>query len=190
LNRTVPATFFVAATLGIVAFARGDAPPPCLETITPANVTVKAGSSLSLVYQFQNPTIPGYPGYTDNITVAPIPTTDFYGSAGTAGGEFAELSSFPGDQVSIGPGQDAQFTLNFTTTGCDMGNSETWQFTMPQISYTWSASGVGNMPVENFGTPTVTLYETPEPSTLYLVGALSLCLCVLAWIWRRQPAPT
>ncbi len=168
--------------------ARGDSPPPLMYLYPPANVTIREGSPLSLVYEFQNASSSPYP-FTDSITVAPIPTTDFFGPNGAAEGEFAELDAFAGYQATIGPGQYAQFTLNFTTTGSDYGDGDTWQLHMPPISYSWSVSGMGSLPVwDSFGQPTVTLYQSPvpEPSTLGLFGAM--LLCGLTWIWRRRPA--
>jgi hypothetical protein len=176
--RTAGIFFVLAFLLWLAHSARGDAPPPELYTITPSNPTIRAGTPLSVVYQFYNPSDNRYP-YTDNVTVAPIPKTDFYGPQGAAAGESAELAEFPGYQASIGPGQYGQFTLDFTT-GFDDGNSASWQFSTPPISYTWSVPTIGDMYPSAFGTPTVTLYETPEPSTLGLLGVAILCLLARA----------
>jgi len=121
-----------------------------------------------------------------NINVAPIPATDYCGPLGAAGGEFAELAAFPGYQTTLGPGQSGQFTLPFATTGIDDGNSGTWQFSMPQVSF---SCDLGGTPIwcepSSFGTPTVTLVETPEPSTLALLGVAGGCAVALAWRRRR-----
>ena len=182
--RTAGILLVLVFVLWMTPSARGDAPPPELYTITPSNPTIRAGTPLSVVYQFYNPSDNRYP-YTDNVTVAPIPTTDFPSPQGAAAGEYAELAAFPGYQASIGPGQYGQFTLDFTTTGADDGNSASWQFSMPPISYTWSVPTIGDMNPSAFGTPTVTLYETPEPSTLGLLGVAILCLLARARGRRR-----
>jgi len=179
--RAARALSFLVFTLGMVPVVRADAPPPELYTISPGSMSVHEGSPLSMVYEFYNP----FP-YTVSVDVAPIPTTDFYGPLGAAGGEVAELTSFSGYNASIGPGQYGQFTLPFTTTGIDEGNSASWQFSMPQVSYTCSSTygAFSGMP---FGTPTLTIYQTPEPSTLCLLGAAAVC--VTAYVWRK-PGPS
>jgi hypothetical protein len=184
LAHVATASFFFVFTLCALPSARGDAAPiPTLITTTPSNVTLQEGTPLSMVYQFYNPSSNRY---IDNVAVAPIPRTNFYGPGGGATGEFADLASFPGYVAAIGPGQYGQFTLHFITTGIDDGNSASWQLSMPQVSYSWSTSITDSSSLPPFGTPTLTFYETPEPSTLAFLAAGAIGL--IGYRWRRRAA--
>jgi hypothetical protein len=79
-------------------------------------------------------------------------------------GQFAQLAAFPGYDATIGPGQYAQFTLTFTTTGVDEHKADCWRLSMPPIALTCFASMDGGPGFQIrpliFGDATVTLYET------------------------------
>jgi hypothetical protein len=175
----------LACVLLAASSARGDAPPPSILAIQPADVAIQDGASLSMVYQFYNPNT--YPGnlWPINVTVPAIPVTPFYGPEGAAAGDFAELAAFPGYQATIQSGQYGQFTLNFTSTGFDDHDSASWSFLMPAASYSWTALGMTTP--GTFGTPKVTLSDTPEPSAIALFGAALGCALPWAW-WRGRRA--
>jgi hypothetical protein len=162
--------------------ARADAPPPPQVSVTtPGDETIWDGTPLSMVYQFYNPNTA--PPVTFSVNVAPVAKTDFYGPEGAAAGDVAELAAFPGYQAAIAPGQYGEFTLNFTTTGSDDRDSDSWWFSMPAIAYEFSAYGY-NYRGGGFGTPIVTLVDTPEPAALVLLGAGAMSLA--AYFWRRR----